>query len=206
MNAVQFSSALGKVNDKYIMEAITYERKKKSGWLKWGIMAACLLLIMGRVFMSPPTHNGSIIISKYSASSSGSYATPSPGTVAFTSEVRAAREKYDEKNVTFLLSFDIFKNNGEQIVGLSEEERIEEYQRLVSLGYELYTAECWTYQGKDQKRYYTTVVGYFTEGDLSLFRGNPEYGYMFRFVTNGDGSGISVDETDIIADFSTNYS
>ena len=36
MNAAQFSHALGKVNDKYIMEAITYERKKKRGWLKWG--------------------------------------------------------------------------------------------------------------------------------------------------------------------------
>lgn len=46
MNAAQFSSALGKVNDKYIMEAITYERKKKSGWLKWGAMAACLGLII----------------------------------------------------------------------------------------------------------------------------------------------------------------
>ena len=44
MNAAQFSSALGKVNDKYIMEAITYKRKKKSGWLKWGMMAACLSL------------------------------------------------------------------------------------------------------------------------------------------------------------------
>ena len=46
MNAEQFSSALGKVNDKYIMEAITYERKKKSGWLKWGAMAACFGLIV----------------------------------------------------------------------------------------------------------------------------------------------------------------
>ena len=46
MNAEQFSSALGKVNDKYIMEAITYERKKKSGWLKWGAMAACFGLIL----------------------------------------------------------------------------------------------------------------------------------------------------------------
>ena len=46
MNAAQFSSALGKVNDKYIMEAITYERKKKSGWLKWGVMAACLTLVL----------------------------------------------------------------------------------------------------------------------------------------------------------------
>lgn len=46
MNATQFSNALGKVNDKYIMEAITYERKKKSGWLKWGAMAACFCLIV----------------------------------------------------------------------------------------------------------------------------------------------------------------
>lgn len=46
MNAEQFSSALGKVNDKYIMEAIIYERKKKSGWLKWGMMAACFGLIL----------------------------------------------------------------------------------------------------------------------------------------------------------------
>ena len=45
MNAAQFSSALGRVNDKYIMEAITYERKKKSGWQKWRVMAACLCLI-----------------------------------------------------------------------------------------------------------------------------------------------------------------
>lgn len=47
MNAAQFSHALGKVNDKYIMEAITYERKKKSGWLKWGAVAACLCLVAG---------------------------------------------------------------------------------------------------------------------------------------------------------------
>lgn len=46
MNATQFSNALGKVNDKYIMEAITYERKKKSGWLKWGSIAACFGLII----------------------------------------------------------------------------------------------------------------------------------------------------------------
>ena len=44
--AAQFSHALGKVNDKYIMEAITYERKKKSVWLKWGAMAACLCFVI----------------------------------------------------------------------------------------------------------------------------------------------------------------
>ena len=53
MNAAQFSHALGKVNDKYIMEAITYERKKKSGWLKWGAMAACLCLVAGIAVTCP---------------------------------------------------------------------------------------------------------------------------------------------------------
>ena len=46
MNATQFSHALGQVNDKYIMEALTYKSKKKSGWLKWGAMAACFGLIV----------------------------------------------------------------------------------------------------------------------------------------------------------------
>ena len=41
---------------------------------------------------------------------------------------------------------------------------------------------------------------------ISLFAGNPEYGYMFDFVTNGDGSSISAKETDIITNFPTNHS
>lgn len=70
MNAEQFSSILGKVNDRYIMEAIAYEHKKKSGWLKWGGMAACFCLTLavtmitlpgilrGRGNMVPPPDSG----------------------------------------------------------------------------------------------------------------------------------------------------
>lgn len=54
MNAAQFSHALGKVSDKYIMEAITYERKKKSGWLKWGALAACFGLILTAALTTLP--------------------------------------------------------------------------------------------------------------------------------------------------------
>ena len=46
MNVTQFSSALGKINDKYIMEAAICERRKKSAWLKWGAMAACFGLTL----------------------------------------------------------------------------------------------------------------------------------------------------------------
>ena len=56
-----------------------------------------------------------------------------------------------------------------------------------------------------EKRYKTTVVGYFTESDLSHFKTNPEYGYIFYFVTNGDGSGITVDENDIITSFPASH-
>ncbi len=203
MNAKKFSDAMSELDSKYIDEALNYKKKsKKPVWVKWGAAAACLMLIVGVVFWNPTTYDGRRVISEYHTNSSGSYAVPYPGEVNFASEVRAAREKYNGKNVIFLLSFDIFKETGE----LTDEERTVEYQRLISLGYKLYTAECWAYQGKGEKLYYTVVVGYFTESELSLFAGNPEYGYMFNFVTNGDGSGISVDESDIISSFPTNYS
>lgn len=67
MNAAQVSHALGKVNDKYIMEAITYERKKKSGWLKWGVMAACLLFVIVGIFATPHMTNSERIISNIDA-------------------------------------------------------------------------------------------------------------------------------------------
>ncbi len=54
MNAEQFSYALGKVNDKYIMEAITYKKEKKSGWLKWGTMVACFGLILTVALVTLP--------------------------------------------------------------------------------------------------------------------------------------------------------
>lgn len=54
MNAAEFSNALGKVNDKYIMEAITYECQKKSSWLKWGAMAACFGLILTVTMITLP--------------------------------------------------------------------------------------------------------------------------------------------------------
>lgn len=210
MNSKYFSEAMNLLDNKYVDEAIGYRSKRKTNrWLKFGAAAACLMLIIGVVFWKQTTHNGRLVISEYhmnlsaSTSLSVSYAsTPAPGEVMFTIEVKEARKKYDGKNVTFLLAFDIFKDNGE----LSEKERIAEYQRLLSLGYELYTAECWTYQGKGERRYYTKVVGYFNENELTHFKSNTKYGYMFYFLTDGDGSGISVDKTDIITGSPTNFS
>jgi len=51
MNAIEFSNAIGKVNDRYIMEAITYERKKKRNSLKWATVAACFCLVVATTFL-----------------------------------------------------------------------------------------------------------------------------------------------------------
>lgn len=45
MNAKKFSDAMSELDSKYIDEALNYRKKtKKPAWVKWGAMAACLLL------------------------------------------------------------------------------------------------------------------------------------------------------------------
>ena len=58
MNAKQFSFALGKVDDKYIMESAAYEQKKKTRWQKWGMMAACFCLLSIAAVMLPGVLKG----------------------------------------------------------------------------------------------------------------------------------------------------
>ena len=61
MNAKKFSDAMSELDDKYIDEAINYKkevkksRKKtnKHSMIKWGVMAACLCLIVAGAFTLP---------------------------------------------------------------------------------------------------------------------------------------------------------
>lgn len=46
MNAKKFSDAMNELDTKYIDEALNYKKKvKKPVWVKWGTIAACLLLV-----------------------------------------------------------------------------------------------------------------------------------------------------------------
>ena len=50
MTTKEFSHALGDVSDKYVNESIRYTAtKKKTAWVKWGAMAACLCLVVSIV-------------------------------------------------------------------------------------------------------------------------------------------------------------
>ncbi len=47
MNSKIFSDAMGEIGNKYVDEAINYKKKaKKTGRIKWGVMAACLAIIV----------------------------------------------------------------------------------------------------------------------------------------------------------------
>lgn len=51
MNAKDFSNAIGEVGEKYVTEAIIYQRKrKKHSWNKWIAAAACVCLILVGMF------------------------------------------------------------------------------------------------------------------------------------------------------------
>jgi len=47
MNVKKFSDAMSELDTKYVDEALNYKKKmKKPAWIKWGVMAACLCLII----------------------------------------------------------------------------------------------------------------------------------------------------------------
>lgn len=212
MRKNRISETIGNINQKYVNEATAYTGEVKAVrrpvWMKWGAVAACLCLIVAAMVVVPnlfgdnAIKDGSIISDfKMNSTVDTSYATPVPGEYFCFIEVNEARKEYAGKDVSFLLSFDVFNSDGEQ---MSIEELNEEYQRLSDLGYKLYYVEDhWTYYGDNQKEYSPVVVGLFTEDELTNFKASEQYGYAFHFETNGDGSSVSVDEKDVVTNFNS---
>lgn len=132
-------------------------------------------------------------ISNFASDFQSCYSTPEPGTYFCFHEVTAAREYYNYSNdVNYVLSLDIFSK--EEV--LSGDMLEKEYKRLSEKGYKLYNCQWWQYQGKNAEKVYSDiVVGVFTEEELNSFDVNPEYGYAFYFVTNGNGSPLTFDES-----------
>lgn len=47
MNSKTFSEAMNAINDKYLVEAVQYQKKDHPyGWAMWGTLAACLILCL----------------------------------------------------------------------------------------------------------------------------------------------------------------
>ena len=54
MNTKKFSDVMSELNTKYVDEALNFKKNvKKTVWIKWGAMVACLCLIVAGVFALP---------------------------------------------------------------------------------------------------------------------------------------------------------
>ncbi len=165
----------------------------------WIPIAACLLVAVLAVgfYTSEVTGNPvkPMIISNYNGGYSTSYIPPEPGKYYCFYDVDKARKENIDKNVDYLLAFDLFKGGGNI---LTESEKNTEHQRLIDAGYRLYKTTYWTYEGEGAKVEQSVVVGLFSEEELASFNANPAYGYAFHFVQNGDGSAITVNEDNLL--------
>lgn len=63
MKTPKMVEAMSYIDDDLVSGAITYTKKKKGGWLRWGAMAACLcLVVVGAVhMMAPGTGNKAVL-------------------------------------------------------------------------------------------------------------------------------------------------
>lgn len=53
MNSKKFSETMNEIDDKYVDEAINYQKKHKSqSWVKWASIVACFCIIVGTVFVT----------------------------------------------------------------------------------------------------------------------------------------------------------
>lgn len=204
MKVEEFCTVLGDIYERYIEEAHEPKKAARPVWVKWGALAACLCIVAAAAFAVFGRGDGqSRVITGLSSRSGQSvstvYAVPEPGTYNCTAAVREARERYQGKDVAFLLGISIHSEEK-----LSAEERNAEYQRLADLGYRLIEVEKWSYQDDGEKVYQTMVAVILTEEELSNFAVSPDYGYFFYFLKNGDGSKIKMKDYDLITDFSTN--
>ena len=205
MKKEQFSDMMNNIDDELIVNAKeTRKTARKVSWKQFGAIAACFCLVITAIICIPMMNNDGKIIGNYKTGDivDAQYPIPLPGECIFFYEVEQARKDYTGKDVQFLVAFKVFKDGNDEISG---EELNAEYQRLADLGYKLYYIEDhWTYRGGGVKEYIPIVVGLFTENQLATFEANENYGYTFYFETHGDGSAITVDEQNAIANFNTN--
>ena len=204
MKKEQFSDMMNSIDDELIVNAkATNKAKRKISWKPISAIAACLCLVLTAIICIPMMNNDGKIIANYKTGEmvDAQYPIPAAGECIFFYEVEQARKEYAGKDVQFLVAFRVYNGND-----LLEGEELEaEYQRLADLGYKLYHVEDhWTYRAGGAKEYIPIVVGLFTEDQLANFEANEMYGYTFCFESNGDGSEITVDEENAIANFNTN--
>lgn len=139
------------------------------------------LLILLLVILTACNSPNPDIITHFDTMNTTNIRFPDPGQIKQDGGFQAAREHYKDKSVRYLVHFTFHGKDGK----ITENDKIEEYRRLCSKGYDLYKAKVWSYKNQDEKNYYDVVLLLATEEELETFEINENYGYLFRFIYNG---------------------
>lgn len=157
------------------------------------VAAAALLLVFNDSLFnreSDPTYtaSGPIVDRAMGDDLSSSVVTPGNGQIVHFDSVRRAFETNKDPRTQYFVAIDLFADGMPLNVGSFDTHR--ELKRLQDLGLHVGYAESWTYQGEGKQVAYPYVAGLLTADQLKNFPASSEYGYAFRFATNGDGTPV----------------
>lgn len=214
------------IRDGLIEEAAATPAKRHP-WRRWAAAAACVCLVLtGAVTvlrsstqneiahdvqdenqMSPAAQVSPApqVVTGYggAGSTASSYKAPEPGEFYCEMDLAAALEAYAGQDVRFFVGVDVF--SAEEYLRAGNAGVDTELERLRALGLDVGYAQAWEYQGAEGKHVtYTYAAGCLTAETLQNFPVNPEYGYSFRFVHNGDGSAPAPEQQNIVTEYFTN--
>lgn len=208
------------IRDDLIEEAAAIPAKRHP-WRRWAAAAACVCLVLAGALavrwsqighddpaiqvdeVTPDTD--ALIISTYigAGSTASSYKAPEPGEFYCELDLAAALEAYAGQDVRFFVGVDVF--SAEEYLRAGNAELETELERLRGLGLDVGYAQAWEYQGTEAEHVtYIYAAGCLTAETLQNFPVNPEYGYAFRFIHNGDGSAPTAEQQNIVTDYPCN--
>ncbi|WDF50539.1 hypothetical protein PQ460_21620 [Paenibacillus sp. KACC 21273] len=204
MNSEQLYRAIGQIDDELLTRYEARRQPKSTYWLKWSSAVAFAAAAVIIAFMATSVWNeqsqiytasGTVIQNIEGVPSdvlSGSTVAPANGSKVYDAGVQQALTKYAGQDVKYFVAIDLFANMNP--VEYNSPQAQAELERLTALNYNVGYATAWTYQGNQQKVNYSYIAGYFTADQLKNFAINTQYGYVFHFATNGDGSPVSADQ------------
>lgn len=207
------------IRDNLIEEAAATPAKRRP-WRRWTAAAACVCLVLAGAVtvLRSSTQNElvhdaqdgnrtlpapQVVAGAGAGSTESDYKAPEPGEFYCHLDLAAALEAYAGQDVRFFVGVDVF--SAEEYLRAGNTELEAELERLRGLGLDVGYAQAWTYQGTEAEHVtYIYAAGCLTAETLQNFPVNPEYGYSFRFVHNGDGSAPTAEQQNIVTDYPCN--
>lgn len=160
------------------------------------VAAAALLLIFNESLFNPgadPTYtaSGPVIDRAIGNEPSSIAVTPGNGEIQYFESVRQAFETNTNPQTQYFVAIDLFAHAMPLEVNTAE--TVAELKRLQGLGLHVGYADAWVYQGAGEQVVHPYVAGLLTADQLKNFPASSEYGYAFRFATNGNGTPVSAE-------------